>query len=157
MSLRRLGTVLVALAGAPVALQAQGANPDPLMGGWAEVSGWILKAVELVPEDKWNYRPVATVRTFGELAGHIADGNDYYCGQLAGKKVDWVEKHGVSKAGRAAVIAELKRSIAACTAAIVPANSARVAQALANIGHANLHYGNMITYLRMMGLTPPSS
>jgi uncharacterized damage-inducible protein DinB len=28
---------------------------------------------------------------------------------------------------------------------------------LQNISHSSLHYGNMITYLRMMGLTPPSS
>ena len=121
------------------------------------MSGWILKAVELVPEDKWGYRPVATVRTFGELAGHIADGNDYYCGRATGKNVEWAEKHGVSKAGRAAVIAELKRSLAACGAANAPANAVRVGHLWANFGHANLHYGNMITYLRMMGLTPPSS
>ena len=26
-----------------------------------------------------------------------------------------------------------------------------------NFGHTNLHYGNMITYIRMLGLKPPSS
>ena len=28
---------------------------------------------------------------------------------------------------------------------------------MANITHANLHYGNVITYMRMLGLVPPSS
>ena len=26
-----------------------------------------------------------------------------------------------------------------------------------NLGHTNLHYGNLITYMRMLGLVPPSS
>jgi hypothetical protein len=25
------------------------------------------------------------------------------------------------------------------------------------VGHTSLHYGNIITYMRMMGLKPPSS
>jgi hypothetical protein len=35
--------------------------------------------------------------------------------------------------------------------------SSRPLPLMQNIGHANLHYGNLVTYLRMMGLTPPSS
>jgi hypothetical protein len=28
---------------------------------------------------------------------------------------------------------------------------------LANVSHTNLHYGNIITYMRMLGLAPPSN
>jgi uncharacterized damage-inducible protein DinB len=28
---------------------------------------------------------------------------------------------------------------------------------MAAIAHTNLHYGNLVTYMRMLGLTPPSS
>jgi hypothetical protein len=50
----------------------------------------------------------------------------------------------------------LRKSIH-CTAAHTAANTARVAPLIANYGHASLHYGNMITYLRMTGIKPPSS
>lgn len=33
----------------------------------------------------------------------------------------------------------------------------QIAPLIENIGHSNLHYGNAITYMRMMGLVPPSS
>src|SRR5690349_16007104 len=56
------------------------APPDPndprvvLHGGLREVQGWITKSVEMVPADKFTYKPVGTVRSFGELAAHVADG-----------------------------------------------------------------------------------
>jgi len=33
----------------------------------------------------------------------------------------------------------------------------RLGFAFLNVTHDNEHYGNMVTYLRMKGLTPPSS
>ncbi|HJR36238.1 MAG TPA: hypothetical protein VJ817_14875, partial [Gemmatimonadales bacterium] len=55
---------------------------DPLAmvsRGFTEVSGWVLRAAEAVPADKYGYRPAATVRTFAQLIGHIADSHNYYC------------------------------------------------------------------------------
>jgi hypothetical protein len=41
----------------------------PMLGkGFAELSGWIMKAAEIVPADKYSYKPAPTVRTFGELS-----------------------------------------------------------------------------------------
>ena len=37
-----------------------------LRNGFNEVNGWVTKAAEMVPPDKYNYRPVDTVRTFGQ-------------------------------------------------------------------------------------------
>src|SRR5438132_577986 len=38
----------------------------------AEVSGWIASAADAVPADKYSYRPTESVRTFGQLIGHVA-------------------------------------------------------------------------------------
>src|SRR5215203_3822382 len=38
-----------------------------LRNGFNEVNGWVTKAAEMVPADKYSYRPVDTVRTFGQL------------------------------------------------------------------------------------------
>src|SRR5687768_8274528 len=121
---------------------------------FGELSGWILKAAEMVPADKYSYKPAATVRTFGELLGHIADGSNYFCGRADGKKVQWSDETATGTTDKATVVPKLKRALDACTAAH---GTGQLGMLIENFGHVNLHYGNMVTYLRMLGLVPPSS
>lgn len=133
-------------------------GPAILGHGFAEVSGWVLKAAEAVPADRYGYRPVDTVRTFGQQIAHIADAYSYYCGRAkAGGRVEWID--AVEKAGgdKAALTAKLKAATDACTAVYTTANAGNAPPLMANIAHTNLHYGNVVTYMRMLGLTPPSS
>jgi hypothetical protein len=123
--------------------------------GFVEVSGWVARAAELVPADKYAYRPVATVRTLGQLVAHIADAYQYYCARGAGRNTEWtdtIEKGAVTKD---AIVLRLKQAADACGPAY--AGTGPVAPLMENVGHTSLHYGNMITYMRMLGLTPPSS
>ena len=124
--------------------------------GFAEVSGWLLKSAEMIPPDKYTYRPVATVRTVGELLGHVADGYNYFCGRAAGKKVEWSDAVAKGKTDKVTIVAALKSSTAGCEAAH-KSSGAGLPMLLQNIGHSNLHYGNVVTYMRMLGLVPPSS
>ncbi len=135
--------------------QAKSDNiPALLKGGFDEVNGWIMKSAELVPADRYTYKPVATVRSFGELVAHVADGYTWYCANASGRKTEWSDAAEKGKTDKATVTAKLKQAADACTAVMAKGQAMQLMQ---NIGHANLHYGNMITYLRMMGLTPPSS
>jgi hypothetical protein len=122
--------------------------------GFAELGAWIMKAADMVPADKYSYRPAPTVRTFGELLGHIADGSNYFCGRAAGKKIQWSDANAQGNTGKAAVVPKLKEALDACT---VAHGAGDLGPLIANYGHANLHYGNMATYMRMLGLVPPSS
>ena len=124
--------------------------------GFAEVSGWLLKSADMIPPDKYSYRPVATVRTVGELLGHVADGYNYFCGRAAGKKVEWSDAVAKGKTDKATIVAALKSSTAGCEAAH-KGSGAGLPMLLQNFGHTNLHYGNVVTYMRMLGLVPPSS
>jgi hypothetical protein len=45
--------------------------------GFGEVSAWIGKSADLVPAAKYSYKPAPTVRTFGQIIGHLADGYNY--------------------------------------------------------------------------------
>jgi hypothetical protein len=151
--------ICVLAAAVPAAAQ-QPKSPtaaDAVKHGFNEVSGWLVTAAAAVPADKYSYKPVATVRSFGELIAHAADGMNWYCGSArAAKDVQWtdaVEKAGISKDK---VVAALKSAIAGCNAAYAQP-SARIERLMGNVAHANLHYGNAITYLRMLGLKPPSS
>ena len=125
--------------------------------GFEEVSGWLIASAEMVPSEKYTYKPVNTVRSFGELMAHAADGMNWYCGSArAAKDVAWsdaVEKGGPTKAK---VVAALKQAIQGCNAAHA-SSTARIDKLMANVAHSSLHYGNVITYLRMLGLKPPSS
>ena len=130
--------------------------PTELRNAFNEVNGWVTKAAETVPPDKYNYRPVDTVRTFGQLIGHITDSYNYFCAQAAGNKVEWseaVEKGGTDKD---TLLPKLKEAVSKCNAAYSSSN-AQLRPLFTNVGHTSLHYGNIITYMRMMGLKPPSS
>jgi uncharacterized damage-inducible protein DinB len=150
---------LVLAATVPAGAQ-QPAAPTPqamVKHGFEEVSGWLATAAALVPAEKYTYKPVATVRTFGELMAHVADGMNWYCGSArAAKDVQWSDAVEKGKTDKATVTAALKTATAACTAAY-GSSTARLDKLMGNIAHSNLHYGNAITYVRMLGLKPPSS
>ena len=125
-------------------------------GGFNEVNGWVMKAAETVPADKYNYRPVDTVRTFGQLIAHITDSYNYFCAHGVVNKVEWsdpVEKGTVDKD---TLLPKLKEAVGKCNAAYSSGNG-QLRPLFTNVGHTSLHYGNIITYMRMMGLVPPSS
>jgi uncharacterized damage-inducible protein DinB len=139
-------------------LAAQQPAPDggaSLRRSFEEVSGWVATAAERVPADKYAFKPIGTVRTFGQLVGHIADGQNYYCAQAAGSPVEWSTPVESGSQEKAVLIAKLKESTARCAA--VHAKGSVAQGAIANYGHTSLHYGNIITYMRLMGLVPPSS
>ena len=136
----------------------QAAANDPaalLKSSFDEVTGWITRAAEMVPADKYAFKPAPTVRTFGQLVGHIADGRNYYCARGAGENVQWGDPVEKGSQDKAVLVQKLKESTARCAAA--HAKSGAAGPLISNYGHDNLHYGNIITYLRLMGLVPPSS
>lgn len=146
-----------ALCALTTAANAQGKADDVpalLKGGFAEVDGFIRKSAELVPAERYTYKPVATVRSFGELIAHVADGYNWYCANASGRKAEWSDAVEKGRTDKATVIAKLKQASEGCVAATATGQTRQLMQ---NIGHANLHYGNIITYVRMMGLAPPSS
>ncbi len=137
--------------------QQPGANEAAaaLRYGFGEVSGWIIKAADLAPEDKYNYRPTPSVRTFGQQIAHIADSYNYYCARAAGRNAQWSDATEKGAADKATLAQKLKQATDTCNAAY--SGNGQAGALAANIAHANLHYGNIVTYLRMLGLTPPSN
>lgn len=130
----------------------------------------ILKAAEEMPEENYSFKPVATVRSFGQLIGHVADGQYEFCGPVVGDgaKSPEVEKNKTSKAD---LIQGLKDAFAYCDKAydsMTDAHSAEIVNFFGrkaakltlldfNSAHNDEHYGNIVTYLRIKGLVPPSS
>jgi len=151
---------------------AQSAS-NPLSTGtkmmYNHMKNYVLKSAEEMPEENYSFKPVSTVRSFGELVGHVADAQYEFCSAIAGdgKKAPGVEK----KTSKADLIQGLKDGFAYCDQAYNGMTDAHAADMVKFFGHDaaklsilnfnNLHtaehYGNMITYLRIKGLVPPST
>ena len=138
---------------------------------WTTVIGYVTAAAEQVPESSYSYRPVPGVYTFGRLVAHIAGSQDMFCALALGDKAnasDYIEQTTTRKA---ALLAALKASTAHCEKAYAMTDADAMARTvkvfagersalwalLYSTAHDNEHYGNMVTYMRMLGMVPPSS
>jgi uncharacterized damage-inducible protein DinB len=154
------------------ALQAQDANPlsSDVKRAYAEVKTNILRSAEKMPAENYDFRPAPRVRTFGQILGHIAQEQYlYFCAPVKGeqKSVD-IER---TKTTKTDLITALKDSFAYCDSVydkmtdteatgIVDtggSKSMKLRLLWMNIVHDESHYGNLVTYLRIKGIVPPST
>lgn len=132
----------------------------------------LLEAAEKMPEAKYGFRPTEGVRTFGEMLAHVADRHYRYCAMARGEKSPVAEDAIVkTKRTPAEQKQALKDSYAYCDAAFTAMTDKRAMEPLSLFGqstivaralmqvvaHDNEQYGNLIPYLRLNGLTPPST
>ena len=130
----------------------------------------ILRSAEKLPEDKFAFRPTDSVRTVGQLFAHVADGQYEFCGGAAGKHDEKnVEQTAKTKAD---IVAALKTAFAYCDAVYAGLSDAKAVEMIPafggakitrlsmldfNVAHTMEHYGNLVTYMRIQGIVPPSS
>jgi uncharacterized damage-inducible protein DinB len=50
-----------------------------------QVSAWIERAAEKMPEEEYAFKPDPAVRSFGQILGHIADADYTFCSAVLGK------------------------------------------------------------------------
>ncbi|MEX2283936.1 MAG: DinB family protein [Gemmatimonadota bacterium] len=131
------------------------AFPPELRLRFDEVSAWVTKAAQLVPADQYSYQPNQNVRSFGQLVAHIADSYNYYCGRPAGGQAQWTDAIEKGSPDKAAIVQKLAQSGAAC--ATLYGGAGQAGSLIDNVAHTSLHYGNIVTYMRLLGLVPPSS
>jgi uncharacterized damage-inducible protein DinB len=160
------------LVAAPVFAQA----PAPVTGVGTAKSVWemaatnVLKSAEMLPEADYSFKPVATVRSFADMFGHVAGSEYMFCAAAMGepaKAEDDIEKTVKTKAG---LIAALKAAAEYCNRAysmtgaqaagmtkLFGGDQSKYFALMLNAAHVDEHYGNLVTYLRIKGMVPPSS
>lgn len=164
-----LGTLTILCAGALAAQTAASVSADT-KGLYDGVKNNVVKAAEKMPEENYGFKPVETVRSFGQLVGHVADANYMFCSAVKGEKapVSGIEK---GKSAKADLVQALKDSVAYCDAIYAGMTDAAGSQTVNffrrdrtklsmlnfNTSHTNEHYGNIVTYMRIKGIVPPSS
>lgn len=166
-----LKTILAAAAVPLVVSTAAAQSPTAEARAlWKSVIVNVNQAAAELPESMYAYRATPDVRSFGELFAHIAGSQRMYCAMALGDKVPDeadVEKTATTKA---AIVAALKESNDYCERAysqpdgnlkapvdIFGEQHPRFYALLANASHDGEHYGNIVTYMRLNKLVPPSS
>src|ERR1700745_3989108 len=139
-------------------------------GFYSFVSGAVVGAAQKMPEENYGFKPTPEVRSCGQLVGHVADASYMFCSLSLGEAnpAKAIEK---TKTAKADLVAAVKDAGAYCNKAFDSMTDARGSQMVKfmnfdiakltvfslNTAHTDEHYGNMVTYLRLKGIVPPTS
>jgi uncharacterized damage-inducible protein DinB len=159
------------ILGTPALAFAQNPMMAAIKAQHEQVKGYLLKTAETVPENLYSFRATPEVRTIAQLIGHVADGSAGICASASGDKPPSLnaEKSMTSKAQLTKALAE---ALAFCDKVIAGMDDKRAMEATKffvggtsprgmilafNNSHNFEHYGNLVTYMRLNKIVPPSS
>jgi uncharacterized damage-inducible protein DinB len=125
----------------------------------------IMKSAQAMPESKYSYRPTKEVRSFAEILNHVTDISNFLCSNMKGEATP---PAAVARGSKAEIMAALKSSFDYCDAAFSGFTDAHLNDPADFFGHRTnrmfiltqignhdaLHYGNLVTYMRLNGLEP---
>jgi uncharacterized damage-inducible protein DinB len=161
--------VLILIVSGALNLKAQ-SNPfsADVKQDYTSIKNILLKSADKMPEENYLFRTTPQVRTYGEMIAHIADVQTALCAIVKGE-----QKKGTAagKTSRADLSAALKASFDYCDPVYESLTDAQGAQMVKmfgqnrtklgvlnfNITHDNEMYGQMVAYLRIKNIVPPSS
>jgi uncharacterized damage-inducible protein DinB len=169
-----LPTLLLFLLALPAFSQERQSSDNPFstinQRGYERTKGILLRSAEKMPEENYGFKPVDSVRTYGQIIGHLADAQYLFCSTASGEKNPdpKIEKTKTSKAD---LVAALKDGFAYCDKVYDSMTDAASTQMVKffgndvpkfavlsiNMGHNMEHYGNLVTYMRIKGIVPPTS
>jgi uncharacterized damage-inducible protein DinB len=134
-------------------------------------SGTIVQTAEMLDDAMYTYRPTEDVRTAGQLLAHIANAQYFFCSTAAGTESPNDVNIEETATTKAEIVPALKEAFAYCDSVYGAMTDAQGAEARTMFGnpmaasgvlafnttHNYEHYGNLVTYMRMNGIVPPSS
>jgi uncharacterized damage-inducible protein DinB len=156
----------------PSAALAQGAQPlsASAKGQFTAISGFVTRSAEKIPENLYSFQATPEVRTIAQLFGHIADAYIGMCSAAAGSKPpqSGFERSATTKA---ALVKALNDGVSYCQSVMSGMTDAKGAEIVdfyfgptPRLGilffittHTYEHYGNLVTYMRLNKIVPPSS
>ena len=134
------------------------------------LQGILLASAEKMPEENYAFKPTDAVRSYGQILGHVADAQYLFCSIAAGEKNPGT-KIEETKSSKADLIAALKDAFAYCnkvyegvtdasstqTVKLFGGDTPRLGVLTVNSLHSIEHYGNLVTYMRLKNIVPPTS
>jgi len=163
----------VVAAAVPSLLSAQTPAPSlakELAASFQRAATEILDVAEVMPADKYGYKPTPEVSSFGDQLVHVAGITQRFIDSAKGTKPE-AAHHGAM--GKPEVIALLKKSFQGAQEMITPLTDAQLLEPVkfpfgdrtvtrATFWQGSLyqirnHHGQLVVYLRMNGIVPPTS
>ena len=164
-----------ALAACCLTTGAAAQAASPVTDAFREMAGRmdrnLVAAAEEMPAGKYGFKPTPAQMSFGEVIGHLAEGNDYFCANIGG--VNAPKRAELAKdAGKDRLVARLKESFQFCDTALAKADDSKLDAKLPFFGQKEIsrgamilaaaedwgdHYSQLAIYLRLNGLLPPTA
>lgn len=173
MNQRSTLLALATILAVPLAAAAQNGGPvvNSIKGVHDITRTNIMATAEMLEEGLYAYRPTEAVRSMGELLAHIANAQFAFCAGAAGEQSPSRENFEETRTTKAAIIEALEAGFGYCEevygkmtdatgsemVTFFGQEMARAGVLSFNAAHNYEHYGNLVTYMRMNGITPPSS
>ena len=185
MTARFAAALSVVLALITSSIAAQTPSPAPprppetyasfLQAQYASIKRYIIASAEKMPAEHFSFKPVPEVMTYAGLLGHIIDVQYFFCSAVKGGVNPAAGKALDKLTDKATLVPAVKEAFTYCDDAFAtltnentlemitvgtPPNQRQVARAnqlTMVVVHGNEHYGNLVTYMRIHGIVPPSS
>lgn len=173
--MKRLICLLAICVLAPLFARAQDSAANPLTASvrkqFDDYAKNLVATAEIMPEEKYGFRPTPENMTFGKTIGHIADVNNAICSKLFTAPATPFAKSSDTDS-KEKLVAGLKASMDYCgqqfskmtdanLAEMVPffggRQITRMGAALAVVTDFADHYAGLSMHLRMNGLLPPTA
>ena len=156
---------------APALARAQNPMMASIKAQHDMAKGYVLKTAEVIPENLYSFKATPDVRSIAQLIGHIADATTSICGTAGGATATppGAEKSMTTKAQLSKALAD---AFAACDKVIAGMTDAQAIETTKffvggqsprgmiiafNTAHTFEHYGNLVTYMRLNKIVPPST
>src|SRR5437763_1973046 len=165
--------VVAALAGAAPSVFAQGASPSlvkELVATWQRATTDIIDVAAAMPEEKYAYKPTPEIATFGDQLVHVAGLTQRFIDSAKGTKSEAAHPHKMTKAE---VIGLLKQTFQTGEQMLGSLTDAQLLEPVkfpfgdrtvsrftfwqGPLYQVRNHYGQLVVYLRMNGVVPPTS
>jgi hypothetical protein len=136
-----------------------------------EVGKNLMASADLMPADKYSFKPTPAQMSFGDIVVHLIQGNDFLCGAIGGMKAPTRSKIAATD-GKPALVARLSETFQFCDQALAGLDDSKLTESLPMFGGKTMpraavevltvgdwadHYSQMAIYLRLNNLLPPTA
>jgi uncharacterized damage-inducible protein DinB len=162
--------LLVVASIVPGRTQSQNPMMDAVKAQWTPIRGFLVRTAAKVPDEVWSYKATPEVRTFAQIMGHIVNAQYLFCSTATDSKAPQVDHEKMTT--KAELTKALAGSTEFCDKAIAGMDDKKGAENIKffiggmspralilsfNTAHSYEHYGNLVTYMRLNKIVPPSS
>jgi len=155
----------------PLSASAQEPLVQSLRGLFDVTRQNIMATAQDLDERMYAYRPTDEVRSAGQILAHIADAQYQFCSVASGESNPNPESFEQSRTTKAGIVQALQGGFAYCEGVFGRTTDASAARSVSfftgpntvggvlafNSAHNYEHYGNLVTYMRLNDIVPPSS